>query len=81
MANTANNGAAPVPAPGSGPSPQTQAFIRQMVENLNTHQPGVPRGMNTGNCPQPEFSPVSAAVNDAGKNGHDNGAAAVGAGG
>ena len=77
MANPENNGAALATAAGSGPSPQTRAFIRQMVENLNTHQPGVPRGMNTGNCPQPEFSPVSAVVNDAGKNGHDNGTAAV----
>lgn len=92
MANTANHGAAPASANGSaaspkpagaGPSPQTRAFIRQMVENLNTHQPGVPRGRNTGNCPQPEFSPAPAdvVVNGAGKKGHDDdddAAAAVG---
>ena len=38
-------------------SPETEAFISQMLDNLNTHQPGVPRGHNTRNCPQPEFSP------------------------
>ena len=49
---------APSPTP-EGPelSPGVRAFISQMVEALNTHQPGVPRGVNTGNCPQPEFSP------------------------
>ncbi len=67
MANTADHGVALAtaegPAPSSPPtggpdlSPEVDAFISQMVEALNTHQHGVPRGMNTGNCPQPEFSP------------------------
>lgn len=67
MANPANNGVALATAAGpaasppqtGGPdlSPEVDAFISQMVEALNTHQHGVPRGMNTGNCPQPEFSP------------------------
>ena len=67
MANPENHGAALATAAGptssplqtGGPelSPEVDAFISQMVEALNTHQHGVPRGMNTGNCPQPEFSP------------------------
>ena len=52
----------PAPQPSEKPedsrlSPGTEAFLAQMVNNLNTHQPGVPRGHNTRNCPQPEFSP------------------------
>lgn len=45
-----------------GLSPEIEAFIDQMVHNLNTHQPGVPRGQNVGNCQQPEFSPDSVAT-------------------
>lgn len=86
MANTANPGvalvAAAVPStpPTGGPdlSPEVDAFISQMVETLNTHQHGVPRGMNTGNCSQPEFSPRPVVVNGAGKNGHDANGTAVG---
>ena len=52
----------PAPQPSEKPedsrlSPATEAFLAQMVDNLNTHQPGVPRGHNTRNCLQPEFSP------------------------
>ena len=32
-------------------------FITDMIHNLDTHQPGVPRGQNARNCTQPEFSP------------------------
>ena len=74
MANPENHGAAPATAGGPAPSqsaggpelsPEVDAFISQMVEALNTHRHGVPRGMNTGNCPQPEFSP-RPAVDDTG---------------
>ena len=46
----------PVPQPSEKPvdsrlSPETEAFITQMLDNLNTHQPGVPRGHNTRNWP------------------------------
>lgn len=37
-------------------SPQMEDFIDQMIHNLNTHQPGVPRGQNVGNCQQPEYT-------------------------
>ena len=58
-------------------SPEMAAFLSRLLENLNTHQPGVPRGRNTGNCPQPEFSPRSAAENGTPKD-ESNGAAARG---
>ena len=36
---------------------EAEDFTTDMLHNLNTHQPGVPRGQNMRNCPQPEFSP------------------------
>ena len=41
---------------GHGLSPQMEDFIDQMIHNLNTHRPGVPRGQNVGNCQQPEYT-------------------------
>ena len=43
-------------------TPEAGDFITDMLHNLNTHQPGVPRGQNVRNCPQPEFSPEPVAA-------------------